>query len=235
MLNEQQTLQNFFSNAGTDFASTCAWQAGVRRSNARKPFRCPFPGCGKCVNACGVRRREFAWKSNLNTHMHIHDNSRKKEYVCNFPNCGKAFYDAQHLRQHCWIHTRNPEVSAADDSDAQGFQCPHPGCDKKYATHSGLQMHIRSHHKDCGKTFVRNSDLNVHVQRVHEMNHKYKCDMEGCDKSFVSQGDLKRHMLTHHHFGENVTIGMMPEEAGDMGRMVWCVCFLPVSLGCVLS
>ncbi|OAO11812.1 Zn-finger protein [Blastocystis sp. ATCC 50177/Nand II] len=200
MLNEQQTLQNFFSNAGTDFAST----------NARKPFRCPFPGCGK----------EFAWKSNLNTHMHIHDNSRKKEYVCNFPNCGKAFYDAQHLRQHCWIHTRNPE----------GFQCPHPGCDKKYATHSGLQMHIRSHHKnekrfvcpfeDCGKTFVRNSDLNVHVQRVHEMNHKYKCDMEGCDKSFVSQGDLKRHMLTHHHFGENVTIGMMPEEAGDMGRMV---------------
>ena len=37
-------------------------------------------------------------------------------------------------------------------------------------------------------------------------------------------------MLTHH-FGENVTIGMMPEEAGDMGRMVWCVCFLPGCFG----
>lgn len=162
--------------------------------------------------------------------MHIHDNSRKKDYICNFPNCGKAFYDAQHLRQHCWIHTRNPEVIRSCECNPQGFQCPHPGCDKKYATHSGLQMHIRSHHKndkrfacpyeDCGKTFVRNSDLTVHIQRVHEMNHKYKCDMEGCDKSFVTQGDLKRHMLTHHHFGENVSMGMMPEETGDMGHMV---------------
>lgn len=143
--------------------------------------------------------------------------------MCTFPNCGKAFYDAQHLRQHQWIHTRNPEVGVSDGGDAKGFQCPHPGCEKRYATHSGLQMHIRSHHKnekrfmcpyeDCRKSFVRNSDLNVHIQRVHETNRKYKCEVEGCDKSFVSQGELRRHVLTHHHFGESVSINLMPDEA----------------------
>lgn len=245
MLNEQQTLQNFFSNAGTDFASTCAWQAGVRRSNARKPFRCPFPGCGKCVNACGVSVDEFAWKSNLNTHMHIHDNSRKKEYVCNFPNCGKAFYDAQHLRQHCWIHTRNPEVSAADDSDAQGSSARTRAATRSTRRTAGCRCTSRSHHKnekrfvcpfeDCGKTFVaQQRPERARAARARD-EPQVQVRHGGRDKSFVSQGDLKRHMLTHHHFGENVTIGMMSEEAGDMGRMVWCVCFLPVSLGCVLS
>ena len=143
--------------------------------------------------------------------------------MCTFPNCGKAFYDAQHLRQHQWIHTRNPEVGVSDGGDAKGFQCPPPGCETRYATHSGLQMHIRSHHKnekrfvcpyeDCRKSFVRNSDLNVHIQRVHETNRKYKCEVEGYDKSFVSQGELRRHVLTHHHFGESVSINLMPDEA----------------------
>lgn len=59
-----------------------------------------------------VIRREFAWKSNLNTHMHIHDATRRKTFVCNYMNCGKSFYDMQHLKQHQWIHTRRPDVSA---------------------------------------------------------------------------------------------------------------------------
>lgn len=57
-----------------------------------------------------IMYREFAYKSNLNTHMHIHDPQRTKDYVCQYPNCKKAFYDAQHLKQHCWTHTRSPEV-----------------------------------------------------------------------------------------------------------------------------
>ena len=68
-------------------------------------------------------------------------------------------------------------------------------------------------YEDCRKSFVRNSDLNVHIQRVHETNRKYKCEVEGCDKSFVSQGELRRHVLTHHHFGESVSINLMPDEA----------------------
>ena len=68
-------------------------------------------------------------------------------------------------------------------------------------------------YEDCRKSFVRNSDLNVHIQRVHETNRKYKCEVEGCDKSFVSQGELRRHTLTHHHFGESVSINLMPDEA----------------------
>ena len=57
-----------------------------------------------------LRNREFAWKSNLNTHLHIHDASRRKTFVCKYPNCGKSFYDAQHLKQHEWIHKRTPDV-----------------------------------------------------------------------------------------------------------------------------
>ena len=27
------------------------------------------------------------------------------------------------------------------------------------------------------------------------------------------QGELRRHVLTHHHFGESVSINLMPDEA----------------------
>lgn len=40
--------------------------------------------------------------------MQIHDPNRSKSFICQF--CKKGFYDAQHLKQHYWIHNRNPEV-----------------------------------------------------------------------------------------------------------------------------
>ena len=75
----------------------------------KKTYRCPFAGCNKYQymknESC---YREFSWKSNLNNHMQIHDPNRSKSFICQY--CKKGFYDAQHLKQHQWIHNRNPEV-----------------------------------------------------------------------------------------------------------------------------
>ena len=54
--------------------------------------------------------REFTWKSNMTSHLHTHDPNRRKDYVCTYENCKKAFYDAQHLKQHMWTHIRNANV-----------------------------------------------------------------------------------------------------------------------------
>lgn len=41
-------------------------------------YRCPFPNCNKWGSWGGGNRREFAWKSNLNVHLHTHDSTRRK-------------------------------------------------------------------------------------------------------------------------------------------------------------
>lgn len=111
ILSEQQQMQNVLPVLETE--STETWNSKNRgdfvesrknRSSVRsKAVRSK-------IGEERLRNREFAWKSNLNTHLHIHDASRRKTFVCKYPNCGKSFYDAQHLKQHEWIHKRTPDV-----------------------------------------------------------------------------------------------------------------------------
>ena len=154
--------------------------------------------------------------------MQIHDPNRSKSFICQF--CKKGFYDAQHLKQHYWIHNRNPEVMNSNRLiNQQGIRCPHPGCDRKYSSQSGLQLHIQTHHKNekkfvceyegCNKAFARHNDLTMHCMRIHKSERPYKCEVEGCEKvcflfflsyqSFVSPSELKRHLNTHTPFPIN--------------------------------
>lgn len=111
ILNEQQQMQSALPVLEAD--SSEPWNSRNRGDflESRKNRSSAHLTAAKSrIGDYSVRNREFAWKSNLNTHMHIHDTTRRKTFVCKYPNCGKSFYDLQHLKQHQWIHTRSPDV-----------------------------------------------------------------------------------------------------------------------------
>lgn len=111
IINEQQQMQNALPVLEAE--SSEPWNSRNRADflESRKNRTSARSMAAKSkIGESRVRNREFAWKSNLNTHMHIHDTTRRKTFVCKYPNCGKSFYDLQHLKQHEWIHTRSPDV-----------------------------------------------------------------------------------------------------------------------------
>ena len=47
----------------------------------------------------------------------------------------------------------------------------------------------------CGLTSKTKKDLNRHIERVHEKNNRFRCEI--CDTSFFNSAHLKRHLDVH--------------------------------------
>ena len=137
---------------------------------------------------CEICEKGFAKKSNLLSHIGLHDKSVRK-HKC--PECTDTFAWKSSLnrhveRQHSGLHTL--------------YSCS--WCDKTYKVHSGLKDHIRRDHALerkyqcdlCEKAFFKLNDLDYH-KRLHLSLKPYECNY--CGKCFSHLSHLHRHNRIH--------------------------------------
>ncbi len=87
---------------------------------SEKPYKCPFPSCG----------RTFRAKFSCTRHRLTH--GADKKFVC--PSCGKKFVLPQYLKEHINVHTMDcPYVCGID------------GCQRRFKQSGKLSLHRRTH------------------------------------------------------------------------------------------
>ena len=151
-----------------------------------QPAATPASGA---VFSCIVCGKNFNKKSNLKSHMGLHNKSDRKH---NCDECGETFAWKSSLNRH-----KDKVHSAGGQTE---FSCDF--CPKKYKVQSILKDHVKRDHFDerkhqcdmCSKSFYKVHDLNYH-RRLHLSIKPYQCSE--CDKSFSHLSHLHRHKRVH--------------------------------------
>lgn len=133
---------------------------------------------------CG---KKFKVKTNLRSHMGIHENV---QHMCDL--CGKFFPSSSALYHHRRVKHIN----------TYNFICSI--CNFKSVSQANLDNHVRDNHdpnnpfkcKDCGQQFKVKRYLLKHQKRVHKKLEKpHLCTI--CGNSFVCANTYRIHFLTH--------------------------------------
>lgn len=94
----------------------------IRVHTGEKPFKCPFPTCGKT----------FARSENLKIHKRTHTGERP--FPCEFPGCDRRFANSSDRKKHMNVHiTDKPYI------------CKVVNCGKTYTHPSSLRKHVKQH------------------------------------------------------------------------------------------
>ena len=141
------------------------------------------------VFSCIVCGKNFTKRSNLKSHMGLHNKSDCKH---NCEECGETFAWKSSLNRH-----KEKVHSATGQTE---YSCDF--CQKKYKVQSILKDHVKRDHFDerkhqcdmCTKSFYKLHDLNYH-RRLHLSIKPYQC--KECDKSFSHVSHLHRHKRIH--------------------------------------
>lgn len=139
---------------------------------------------------CGSCDKRFLHASELEMHTASHLPVEQRPYVC--CKCARRFTTPQLLRHHERMHTP-VELRMVHNCNF---------CQTKFATKSGLAMHIRAVHErlrpfvcdQCGKTFSTKGILEEHKVR-HSDARPHVCEI--CNKCFKTKQRLTIHADTH--------------------------------------
>lgn len=168
---------------------------------------------GKKAYRCGVCKKFFKWRSNLNRHMNVH--TRAKVYKCNV--CGKIFIQENYLERHMKVHSNEKQIQCPVCNKqffypaalVHHMERSHPDhktlscniCSEKFFGEWDLKKHVEIHitkvkHQcsQCNETFKHKSKLQKHIFQVHE-NNQFKCKQ--CDERFDTKPALREHSKTH--------------------------------------
>lgn len=137
---------------------------------------------------CDLCGKRFSRKTNLKTHIKIHDTP----LLCNF--CQKPFSNINHLNEHLASH-----------SDIKNYECEI--CKKCYKSESYLKKHLKNHTKEkpvvcqiCDKRFSGISKLKDHMN-IHMGEKPYKCKY--CDMTFTNNPNCLKHIRNQHKLNKN--------------------------------
>ena len=150
---------------------------------------------------CEICEKGFTKKSNLQSHIGLHDKSVRK-HKCS--ECSETF---------AWKSSLNRHIERHHSSLQTLYSCS--WCDKTYKVQSVLKDHIRRDHALerkyqcdlCEKAFFKLNDLNYH-KRLHLSLKPYECNQ--CGKSFSHLSHLHRHNRIH--------TGEKPYSCNDCGK-----------------
>ena len=116
--------------------------------------------------------------------------NEEKPYRCEL--CSEAFQTESLLRDHGSLH-----VSVGLHNCTE--------CDKSFTTSLDLQDHLKFHStgddgtaivcKFCSKSFLNEAGLNIHINKIHLGEKKYRC--YHCGESFRLERTLRMHMRFH--------------------------------------
>lgn len=137
------------------------------RDPITKRFPCLEPPCTKT----------FPKKTSVERHIivqHLQDNFFK----CKEPNCGKSFATSEHYKDHVSWHAGEARWKCEENINI-------PGPDG--AGTSKIQ---------CNEAFLSRRKLLRHVQKVHEQDKHFICEL--CGKKFVCQDYLSTHKYIVH-------------------------------------
>ena len=141
------------------------------------------------VFPCVVCGKSFSKRSNLKSHMGLHNKADCKH---NCDECDQTFAWKSSLNRHKEkVHLQSGDIE---------FSCDF--CPRKYKVQSILKDHVKRDHFDerkhqcdmCSKSFYKLHDLNYH-RRLHLSIKPYQCP--DCEKSFSHLSHLYRHKRVH--------------------------------------
>ena len=150
---------------------------------------------------CEICKKAFTKKSNLLSHIGLHDKSVRKH------KCSEC------LETFAWKSSLNRHIEKKHSSLHTLYSCS--WCDKTYKAQSVMKDHIRRDHALerkyqcdlCDKAFFKQNDLNYH-KRLHLSLKPYECNQ--CGKSFSHLSHLHRHNRIH--------TGEKPYSCTDCGK-----------------
>jgi len=150
---------------------------------------------------CEICKKAFSKKSNLLSHIGLHDKSVRK-HKC-----------SQCLETFAWKSSLNRHIEKKHSGLHSLYSCS--WCEKTYKAQSVMKDHIRRDHALerkyqcdlCDKAFFKQNDLNYH-KRLHLSLKPYECNQ--CGKSFSHLSHLHRHNRIH--------TGEKPYSCKDCGK-----------------
>ena len=150
---------------------------------------------------CEICKKAFTKKSNLLSHIGLHDKSVRKH------KCSEC------LETFAWKSSLNRHIEKKHSGLHTLYSCS--WCDKTYKAQSVMKDHIRRDHALerkyqcdlCDKAFFKQNDLNYH-KRLHLSLKPYECNQ--CGKSFSHLSHLHRHNRIH--------TGEKPYSCTDCGK-----------------